>query len=86
MKLVVDEVANLQHDLDEVRKIGMDEVQKCLDALQNFRDSIEKRLTQLENRVEEQHKEQSETNEALSSAIGDLSKNVRLGYVKMKAN
>ena len=77
MKLVVDEVANLQHDLDEVRKIGMDEVQKCLDALQNFRDSIEKRLTQLENRVEEQHKEQSETNEALSSAIGDLSKNVK---------
>ena len=77
MKLVVDEVANLQHDLDEVRKIGMDEVQKCLDALQNFHDSIEKRLTQLENRVEEQHKEQSETNEALSSAIGDLSKNVK---------
>ena len=77
LKLVVDEVANLQHDLDEVRKIGMDEVQKCLDALQNFRDSIEKRLTQLENRVEEQHKEQSETNEALSSAIGDLSKNVK---------
>ena len=77
MKLVVDEVANLQHDLDEVRKIGMDEVQKCLDALQNFRDSIEKRLTQLENRVEEQHKEQSETNEALSGAIGDLSKNVK---------
>lgn len=77
MKLVVDEVANLQHDLDEVRKIGMDEVQKCLDALQNFRDSIQKRLTQLENRVEEQHKEQSETNEALSGAIGDLSKNVK---------
>ena len=77
LKLVVDEVANLQHDLDEVRKIGMDEVQKCLDALQNFRDSIENRLTQLENRVEEQHKEQSETNEALSSAIGDLSKNVK---------
>ena len=77
LKLVVYEVANLQHDLDEVRKIGMDEVQKCLDALQNFRDSIEKRLTQLENRVEEQHKEQSETNEALSSAIGDLSKNVK---------
>ena len=77
MKLVVDEVANLQHDLDEVRKIGMDEFQKCLDALQNFRDSIEKRLTQLENRVEEQHKEQSETNEALSGAIGDLSKNVK---------
>ena len=45
LKLVVDEVANLQHDLDEVRKIGMDEFQKCLDALQNFRDSIEKRLT-----------------------------------------
>ena len=77
LKLVVDEVANLQHDLDEVRKTGMDEVQKCLDALQNLRDSIEKRLTQLENRVEEQHKEQSETNEALSSAIGDLSKNVK---------
>ena len=82
MKLVVDEVANLQHDLDEVRKIGMDEVQKCLDALQNFRDSIEKRLTQLENRVEEQHKEQSETNEALSSAIGDLSKNVKKAGVR----
>lgn len=77
LKLVVDEVANLQHDLDEVRKTGMDEVQKCLDALQNLRDSIEKRLTHLENRVEEQHKEQSETNEALSSAIGDLSKNVK---------
>ena len=77
LKLVVDEVANLQHDLDEVRKIGMDEVQKYLDALQNFRDSIETRLTQLENRVEEQHNEQSETNEALSSAIGDLSKNVK---------
>ena len=77
LKLVVDEVANLQHDLDELRKIGMDEVQKCLDVLQNFRDGIEKRLTQLENQVEEQHKEQSETNEALSSAIGDLSKNVK---------
>ena len=77
LKLVVDEVANLQHDLEEVRKTDMDEVKKSLDALQNFRDSIEKRVTQLENRVEEQHKEQSETNEALSSAIGDLSENVK---------
>ena len=77
LKLVVDEVANLQNDLDEVRKAGMDEVQKSLDALQNFRDSNEKRLTQLERRVEEQYKEQSETNEALFSVIGDLSKNVK---------
>ena len=82
LKLVVDEVANLQHDLEEVRKTGMDEVQKSLDALQNFLDSIEKRLTQLENRVEEQQKEQSETNKALSSAIGDLSKNVKKASVR----
>ena len=77
MKLVGDQVTNLILDVELMKKSGCDEAQKISIALQNSSREIDQRLTELENQVEEERREQLEKNQAFSLAIRDLSENVK---------
>ncbi|XP_078344263.1 uncharacterized protein LOC144629891 [Oculina patagonica] len=79
MKLVSDEVTNLNQDLEAIKKSSADEAKKISEALQDVADEInnfDKRITDIESRMEAERKEQSEKNEALSGAIGYISNNL----------
>ncbi len=79
MKLVSDEVINLNQDLEAIKKSSADEAKKISKGLQDATNEInkfDKRITDIESRMEAERKEQSEKNEALSGAIGDISNNL----------
>ncbi len=79
MKLVSDEVTNLNQDLEAIKKSSADEAKKISEALQDVTDEInkfDKRITDIESRMEAERKEQLEKNEAFLGAIGDISNNL----------
>ena len=76
MNLVSAEVTNLNQDLEAIKKSSADEAKKISAAFQVVTDEIskfDKRITDIESRMEAERKEQLEKNEALSGAIGDIS-------------
>ena len=76
MNLVSAEVTNLNQDLEAIKKSSADEAKKITAAFQVVTDEIskfDKRITDIESRMEAERKEQLEKNEALSGAIGDIS-------------
>lgn len=75
MKLLRDEVGNLQLDV-EAMKTNIDEVQRIGSALQDFKCTIDERVTELETLREADRKEQLEKNQVFSGAIEDLSSNM----------
>lgn len=75
MKLLRDEVGDLQLDV-EAMKTNIDEVQRIGSALQDFKYTIDERVTELETLREADRKEQLEKNQVFSGAIEDLSSNM----------
>ena len=76
MKLVSDEVINLKQDLEAVKKSSADESKKISEALQDVTDEtnkFDKRITDIEIRMEADRKEQLQKNDAFSGAIGNMS-------------
>ena len=85
MNLVSAEVTNLNQDLKAIKKSSADEAKKISAAFQDVTDEkskFDKRITDIESRMETERKEQLEKNEALSGAIGDISNN--LTYVEKR--
>ena len=79
MKLVSMEVTSLIQDVETIKKSNADEAKKISDALKDVTDEISKfdqRITDIETRIEADHKAQSEKNESFSAAIGDNSNNI----------
>ena len=79
MKLVSDQVISLKQDVEVIKKSSADETKKISEALQDVTDEInkfDKRITDIESRMEADQKEQSAKNEAFSAAIGDISNNL----------
>ena len=74
MKLISVEVTNLGKEVENIKQESTVEAKNISDALQTVRDEIdkcEKRITDIENRLEVERKERLEKQEALSDAIGD---------------
>ena len=85
MNLVSAEVTHLNQELEAIKKSSAVEATKISAAFQDLEDEIrkfEKRITDIESRMETERKEQLEKNEALSGAIGDISNN--LTYVEKR--
>lgn len=79
MNLVSAEVTNLIQDLEAIKKSNTDEAKKISEALQVVTHEIskfDKRISDIESRMEAERKEQLEKNEVLSGAIGDISHNL----------
>ena len=72
VKLVSDQFANLEREVDLLRKSGADEAKKIGDALQNVRCEFEKRLADLCEQVEEQKKLFSNAMRDMSTDISQL--------------
>ena len=76
MNLVSTEVTNLYQDLEAIKKSSADEAKKIGAAFQDVGDEIgkfDKRITDIESRMEAEQKEQLEKNETLSGAIRNMS-------------
>ena len=81
MKLVSIEVTNLEQNLEAINKSNADEAKRIGEALQDAIDEIakfEKRIADMESRLEEEHQAQSEKNKEFSSAIEDISNNITI--------
>ena len=81
MKLVSIEVTNLEKTLEAIKKFNADEAKKIREALQDAIDEIakfEKRIADMESRLEEELQAQSEKNKEFSSAIEDISNNINI--------
>ena len=81
MKLVSIEVTNLEKTLEAIKKFNADEAKKIREALQDAIDEIakfEKRIADIESRLEEELQAQSEKNKEFSSAIEDISNNINI--------
>ena len=81
MKLVSIEVTNLEKNLEAIKKFNADEAKRIGEALQDAIDEIakfEKRIADMESRLEEEHQAQSEKNKEFSSAIEDISNNINI--------
>ena len=81
MKLVRTEVTNLEQNVEVIKKSNADEARKTGEALQDAIDEIakfEKRIADMESRLEEEHQAQSEKNKEFSSAIEDISNNINI--------
>ena len=79
MKLVRTEVTNLEQNVEAIKKSNADEAKRIGEALQDAIDEIakfEKRIADMESRLEEEHQAQSEKNKEFSSAIEDISNNI----------
>ena len=75
MKLISVDVTNLEKQVENINQSSTGEAKKINDSLQTIRDEIDeydKRITDIENRLETERKERLENQEALSGAIGDL--------------
>ena len=81
MKLVSIEVTNLEKNLEAIKKFNADEAKRIGEALQDAIDEIakfEKRIADMESRLEEELQAQSEKNKEFSSAIEDISNNINI--------
>ena len=81
MKLVRTEVTNLEQNVVAIKKSNADEAKRIGEALQDALDEIakfEKRIADMESRLEEEHQAQSEKNKEFSSAIEDISNNINI--------
>ena len=81
MKLVRTEVTNLEQNVEVIKKSNDDEARKIGEALQDAIDEIakfEKRIADMESRLEEELQAQSEKNKEFSSAIEDISNNITI--------
>ena len=81
MKLVRTEVTNLEQNVEAIKKSNADEAKRIGEALQDAIDEIakfEKRIADMESRLEEEHQAQSEKNKEFSSAIEDISNNINI--------
>ena len=81
MKLVSIEVTNLEQNLKAIKKFNADEAKRIGEALQDAIDEIakfEKRIADMESRLEEELQAQSEKNKEFSSAIEDISNNMTI--------
>ena len=81
MKLVSIEVTNLEKTLEAIKKFNADEAKRIGEALQDAIDEIakfEKRIADMESRLEEELQAQSEKNKEFSSAIEDISNNINI--------
>ena len=81
MKLVRTEVTNLEQNVEAIKKSNADEAKRIGEALQDAIDEIakfEKRIADMESRLEEEHQAQSEKNKEFSSAIEDISNNITI--------
>ena len=81
MKLVSIEVTNFEQNLEAIKKFNADEAKRIGEALQDAIDEIakfEKRIADMESRLEEEHQAQSEKNKEFSSAIEDISNNINI--------
>ena len=79
MKLVSIEVTNLEQNVEAIKKSNADEAKKIGEALQDATDEIakfEKRIADMESRLEEELQAQSEKNKEFSSAIEDISNSI----------
>ena len=79
VKLISVEVANLEKEVKNIRNTSTDEAKKIWDALQTIRDEIneyDKRIADIEKRLEKERKERLEKQEEMSGAIGDISSDV----------
>ena len=80
MKLISVEVTNLEKEVESIKQSSTDEAKKISDALQTIREEIDeydKRITDIENRLEAERKERLEKQEALSGAIGDIASDLK---------
>ncbi|KAJ7365922.1 hypothetical protein OS493_002653 [Desmophyllum pertusum] len=76
MNLVSVEVTKLKQDVEAITKSSADEAKKISEALQDTTEEINKfdqRITDIENRMEAERKEQLDKNQALSGEIGNIS-------------
>ena len=76
LKLISVEVNNVEKEADNIRQSRTDEANKVSAALPIIRDEIanfDKRIIEIEGRIEEERKEPLEKEEALSDAIADIS-------------
>ena len=76
MNLVSAEVTNLNQELEAIKKSSADEAKKIGAAFQDVGDEIskfDKRITDIESRMEAERNEQLEKNETFSGAIRDMS-------------
>ena len=76
MKLISVEVNNVEKEADNIRQSRTEEANKVSAALPIIRDEIanfDKRIIEIERRIEEEPKEPLEKEEALSDAIADIS-------------
>ena len=81
MKLVSIEVTNLEQNLEAINKSNADEAKRIGEALQDAIDEIakfEKRIADMESRLEEELQAQSEKNKAFSTAIEDISNSINI--------
>ncbi|KAJ7378767.1 hypothetical protein OS493_021353 [Desmophyllum pertusum] len=75
MNLVSVEVTKLTQDVEAITKSSADEAKKISEALQDTTEEInkfDKRITDIESRMEAERKEQLEKNQALSGEIGNI--------------
>ena len=89
MKLVSTEVTSLIQDVETVKKSNADEAKKISEALQDTTDEIikfNKRIADIESRLEAELMAQSEKNEAFSAAIGDISNNITKIEIRQDMN
>ena len=89
MKLVSTNVTSLIQDVGTIKKSNADEAKKISEALQDTTDEIikfNKRIADIESRLEAELKAQSEKNETFSAAIGDISKNVTKIEIRQDMN
>ena len=81
MKLVSIEVTNLEQNVEAIKKSNADEAKRIGEALQDAIDEIakfEKRIADMESRLEEELQAQSEKNKEFSSAIEDISNSINI--------
>ncbi|XP_078344242.1 uncharacterized protein LOC144629874 [Oculina patagonica] len=76
MKLVSDEVTNLEQDVEEMRKSNTEEAKKISNSIETIRykiDEFNKRIVEVENQIDEDRKKQLKQNQAFSEAIDEIS-------------
>ncbi|XP_022777689.1 uncharacterized protein LOC111319124 [Stylophora pistillata] len=81
MKLVSIEVTNLTQNLETIKKFNVDEAKRIGEALQDATNEItkfDKRIADIESRLEEEHQAQTDKNKEFSSAIEGITNNITI--------
>ncbi|XP_022810193.1 uncharacterized protein LOC111347195 [Stylophora pistillata] len=79
MRFVSIEVNNIAQNLEALKKSNVDEAKRIGEALEDAIDEItkfDKRIADIESRLEEEHRVQSEKNKTFSSVIENISNNI----------